>query len=111
MLRLLTFEVDLDLNPNSKMMSKPSSLINLISVMNEWMQSLQKNKVQGHGKQIVEERKWRKGKSGREKNGEKEKLNIILDNAQMSKTHIYMNTLCLIWLKLVSCYIIGYKNN
>ena len=47
-------------------------------------------RVQGHGKQIVEERKWRKGKSGREKNGEKEKLNIILDNAQMSKTHLYL---------------------
>jgi len=68
-------------------------------------------RVQGHGKQIVEERKWRKGKSGREKNGEKEKLNIILDNAQMSKTHLYMNTLCLIKLILVSCYIIGYQNN
>lgn len=37
--------------------------INLMSVMNEWMQSLQKNKVQGHGKQLVEE-----------KNGEKKKL-------------------------------------
>ena len=40
-----------------------------MSAVNEWMQSLQKNKVQGQGKQIVEERKWRKGKSGREKNG------------------------------------------
>ena len=82
-----------------------------MSAVNEWMQSLQKNKVQGQGKQIVEERKWRKGKSGREKNGEKETLNIMLDNAQMSKTHLYMNTLCLIKLILVSCYIIGYQNN
>ena len=36
----------------------------------------------------------------REKNGEKKKLNIILDNAQMNKTHLYMNVFCVIELML-----------
>ena len=44
----------------------------------------------------------------REKNGEKKKLNIILDNAQMNKTHLYMNVFCVIELMLVNCYIIDY---